>query len=91
MKSFKQFCNEITDRPDKDIPGVKPGLKDIKRMEDIVAKSGGDPDEITKLVTLMANAIHDPEKSQRRAAAARKVFGSKLGREMAEIFLTKKR
>jgi len=74
----------------KDIKGIKPGAKDLARMEDMLTKTDGDQDRIIRLATAMAKAITKEEKALRRAAAALKVIRpKKFAREIAQIFLAK--
>ena len=55
--------------------GTEPEAKDIKRLEDIMTKSGGDENKAVKLAQTMAHAIKDTDKMQRRYKAALRVFG----------------
>ena len=72
-----------------DIKGVKPGMKDIARLEDIVTKSGGSLEKMMQLVRNMAKAITDKDKAQRRAAAALEVLPDKIADEAAQEFMSK--
>lgn len=72
-----------------DIKGIKPGAKDLARMEDIITKSKGDLDKMLKLVTNMAKAITKEDKAQRRAAAALEVLPVEIAVEAAAIFMSK--
>jgi len=72
-----------------DIKGIKPGDKDLGRIQDIMDKANGDPAKIMQLIRAMAKSVTKLDKAQRRAAAALKLLPKKLGQEAAQEFLAK--
>jgi hypothetical protein len=73
----------------KDIKGIKPGEKDIGRIVDILDKANGNKEKAMQLVRVMANAIADLDKAQRRAAAALALFPKEWAQDAAMAFLSK--
>lgn len=71
----------------RDIKGIEPGDKDLGRIRDIMMKCHGDKATAMKLVTLMANAIKEKGKAQRRAAAVYQVFPKEWQDEAAMLFM----
>lgn len=55
---------------------ITPDAKDIKRINDIMAKAGTDMSKAEKLALQMAKAIKDPDKMARRHAAALNILGA---------------
>jgi hypothetical protein len=80
-------ADDFDDAEHKDAPGTKPAMKDMKRLQDIKAKSGGSNDKALQLCRQMAGAIGDSEKALRRARAAKAVFPGALGQKMYKIFM----
>ena len=64
---FKNFLNEAS--------STTPDAKDIKRIEDIVAKSSNNIQTQKKLAVKMMNTIKDVNKMQRRYNAAKELLG----------------
>lgn len=62
--------------------GEKAEPKDIKRIEDMVAKSNGSDEKLLQLARNMAHAITDADKAHRRGLAAE----SEGQDDVAEIF-----
>lgn len=85
----ERLARHTEDHAKKNIKGIKPGMKDMKRLEDIKRKAGGDDfDEgkVLKLVRRMAEAITDLDKAIRRGEAAKKVFPGKFGQALYDAF-----
>lgn len=55
---------------------ITPDAKDIKRINDIMAKAGTDMGKAEKLALQMAKAIKDPDKMARRHVAALNILGA---------------
>jgi len=72
-----------------DIKGIVPGDKDIQRMKDIITKSNGNLTKMMSLVRVMAAAITDKDKAQRRAAAAFQILPFEIVDEAMMLFLSK--
>jgi hypothetical protein len=66
-----------------------PETKDIRRLEDIKAKSGFDIEKAISLAHSMANKITDRNKAQRRQLAADEIFGkdSQISKIFQQRFL----
>lgn len=82
-------ADEFQDADHKDAPGIKPAMKDLKRLEDIKTKGAGNQAKMLQLCEQMAKAIGDQDKALRRARAAKKVFPGALGNKMYQIFMNK--
>jgi len=73
----------------RDIKGIEPGEKDIQRMKDIITKSKGSQAKMMSLVRVMAGAITDKDKAQRRAAAAYLILPPEIAEDAVMLFLSK--
>jgi hypothetical protein len=73
----------------RDIKGIVPGEKDIQRMKDIITKSNGNQAKMMSLVRVMAGAITDKDKAQRRAAAAFQILPPDIAEDAVMLFLSK--
>jgi hypothetical protein len=73
----------------RDIKGIEPGEKDIQRMKDIITKSNGSQAKMMSLVRVMAGAITDKDKAQRRAAAAYLILPPEIAEDAVMLFLSK--
>jgi len=73
----------------RDIKGIVPGEKDIQRMKDIITKSNGSLPKMMSLVRVMAGAITDKDKAQRRAAAAFQILPPDIAEDAVMLFLSK--